>query len=148
MYFESCRHLKPGYGHFEQVEIDFRPRCDDGTLPHYPIVKWYEDLEDATSRANRSIKWQEDTEHLLEAVGFVDIEIQTIRLPFNTWPTSDRHSKAIGRWYGIGLGVGIEALSLGPLTRVYRWPPDEVIRYATEVRQAMENKDIHAYNNL
>src|SRR4051794_16672999 len=27
-----CRHLKPGYGYVEQVELDLKPRCDDTTL--------------------------------------------------------------------------------------------------------------------
>ena len=139
--------MKPGYGHLEQVEIDLRPRCDDATLPYKPIVQWYEWLEDATNRASRSIKYPPTTVQMLQAQGFVDIRETVIRLPLNTWP-SDPKQKDIGRWYNLGMCEGLEAVSLGPLTRVYRWPAEDVRRLVGEVKSAMCNKRYHVYNNL
>lgn len=139
--------MRPGYGHFEQVDIDLRPRCDDRTLPYAPVGQWYDWLEDATVRANRSIAYQQDTKQLLEAQGFVDVQTQVIQLPLNPWP-SDPHSKEIGRWYNLGLIEGLEAASLGPLTRVYRWPADDVRKLIKEVKTAICNKRYHIYNNL
>ena len=141
------RHLKPGVGHFEQVEIDMRPRCDDETLPYKPIAQWYDWLEDATARASRSIAYQRNTQQMLQSQGFVDIEETVIRLPFNSWP-SDSHQKEIGRWYNLGLTEGLEAVSLGPLTRCFQWPPADVRRLVTEIKPAICNKRYHAYNNL
>ena len=143
------RHLKPGYGHLEQVEIDLRPRCDDGTLPEKPVVQWFEWLEDATNRASRSISYPgiAQTRQMLEAQGFVEIQETIIRLPLNSWP-SERHPQDVGRWYNMGMCEYLEALSLGPLTRVYRWPAEDVRRLVGEVKFAMCNKKIHAYNNL
>lgn len=140
-------HLKPGYGSLEQVEIDFQPRCDDGTLPYNPIVQWYDWLNDATQRASRPIAYQHNTRQLLEAQGFVDIEESVIRLPLNSWPV-DPSLKEIGRWYNLGMSEGLEAMSLGPLTRVYRWPPADVRRLVHEVKTQMCSKRIHAYNNM
>jgi len=140
-------HLKPGYGGMEQVEIDLQPRCDDGTLPYNPIGQWYDWLSDATQRASRPIAYEHNTRQLLQAQGFVDIEETVIRLPLNSWP-GDPHSKEIGRWYNLGMVEGLEALSLGPFTRVYRWPADDVRRLVQEVKSPMCSKKIHAYNNL
>ena len=142
-----CRHLKPGYGHIEQVEIDLRPRCDDGTLPEKPLLQWYNWLEDATTRGSKSIAYLPNTTQILQAQGFVDIREQIIRLPINTWP-ADPHGKEIGRWYNLGLCEGLEAISLGPLTRVYQWPASDVRRLVGEVKTAICNRKYHVYNNL
>lgn len=142
-----CRHLKPGYGRLEQVEIDMRPRCDDASLPYKPVVQWYEWLEDATTRGSKSIAYLPNTVELLKAQGFVDIEDTVIRLPFNTWP-ADSHQKEIGRWYNLGLCEGLEAMSLGPLTRVFQWPTEDVRRLIGEVKTAICNRTYHVYNNM
>lgn len=131
----------------EQVEIDLRPRCDDGTLSHFPVVQWYDWLEDATHRASRSIKYLENTKQLLESQGFVDVKTQVIKLPLNPWP-EDPHLKEIGRWYNLGMMEGLEAASLGPLTRVYQWPPDDVRKLLAEVKTGICNKRYHIYNNM
>lgn len=131
----------------EQIEIDLQPRCDDETLPYNPIGQWYDWLSDATQRASRPIAYQHGTRQLLQAQGFVDIEETIIRLPLNSWP-ADAPSKEIGRWYNLGMVEGLEALSLGPFTRVYRWPADDVRRLVQEVKSQMCSKKIHAYNNL
>ena len=142
-----CRHLKPRFGHLEQVEIDLRPRCDDATLPFDPIVRWYNALEESTKLASRPIRYQENTYQMLQAQGFVDIEDTVIRLPINSWP-ADPHLKDVGRWYNLGMCEGLEAMSLGPLTRVFRWTAVDVRRLVGEVRAAICNKNIHVYNNL
>ncbi len=145
--FIHLSHLKPGIGSLEQVEIDLQPRCDDGTLPYDQIGQWYDWLSDATQRASRPIAYQHNTRQLLEAQGFVEIEEEIIRLPLNSWPTDPR-SKEIGRWYNLGMTEGLEALSLGPFTRVYRWPAEDVRRLVHDVKTQMCSKKIHAYNNL
>ena len=110
-------------------------------------MQWYEWLEDATGRANRSIRYQQDTKYLLENQGFTDVQTQVIKLPINTWP-DDPFLKSVGRWYNVGLCEGLEATSLGPLTRVYRWPVEDVRRLVGEVKNAVCNRKYHVYNNL
>ena len=142
------RHLRPGTGWFEQIEIDIEPRCDDGTLPPNNIIKtWYDYLCDATVRANRPIAYQHNTRQLLQAQGFVDIDEQIIRLPLSPWP-ADSHQKEIGRWYNLGMSEGLEALSLGPFTRCFRWSAGDARQMAAEVKVAMCSRKIHVYNNL
>ena len=92
------RHLKPGAGWIEQVEIDLEPRCDDGTLQRDSfLVQWYNYLADATYRAERPIGYQHNTRQMLQAAGFIDIQETIVRAPLNGWP-SDPHQKSIGRW--------------------------------------------------
>ena len=84
---------------------------------------------------------------MLQQAGFVDIKETVIRAPLNPWP-ADPHQKDIGRWYNLGMTEGLEALSLGPLTRVSRWPVDSVKQIVRDVKRVMCNKKIHAYNNM
>ena len=140
------RHLKPRSGYLEQVEIDLEPRCDDGEVPDI-MKKWYGWLNDATTRGSKSIQYVHQTTQLLQAQGFVDIKETVIRLPFNTWP-QDRHEKSVGRWYNLGLCEGLEAISLGPFTRVFQWPAADVRRLCEEMKQSICNRNFHVYNNL
>lgn len=84
---------------------------------------------------------------MLETAGFTDIQEQVIRAPFNSWP-KDPHQKEIGRWYCVGLSEGIEAMSMGPLSRVYHWKPDAIRSMCEDVKTHILMKRIHAYNNM
>ncbi|KAJ8605672.1 hypothetical protein MRB53_041389 [Persea americana] len=141
------RHLKPGVGSIEQVEIDYTPRCDDGTLNYDPVVQWYEYLANATAQAARPIAYQHNTRQMLETAGFTDIQEQIIKAPYNPWP-KDPHQKEVGRWYCVALTEGLEALSLAAFTRVYRWSAADVKRLLNDVRRCMLTKKCHGYNNM
>jgi len=144
-----CRHLKPGTGWIEHVEIDMEPRCDDYTLPSDSYLnKWYGWLADATFRVARPIAYEHRTRQLLQQAGFIDIQETVIRVPYNSWP-NDPHQKDIGRWYNLGITEGLEALSIAALTRVYSWNLNENIRpMLDQVRREICNRKIHAYNNM
>jgi hypothetical protein len=143
------RHLKPGSGWIEQVEIDMKPRCDDGTLPpDSALVQWHNYLTNATECANRPIAFQANTREMLQTAGFIDIREQVIRAPLNGWPT-DPHQKQIGRWYNIGLSEGLGALSAAAFTRINRWNmQDHVEPLLKEVEKEMNKSSMHTYNNM
>lgn len=85
---------------------------------------------------------------MLQAAGFIDIQEQIIRAPYNSWP-NDPHQKDIGRWYNLGITEGLEAMSFAPFTRVNRWDVAQHIRPLCEaVKSQICNKKIHAYNNM
>ncbi|KAI9689841.1 MAG: Secondary metabolism regulator lae1 [Bathelium mastoideum] len=147
LYQKIFQHLRPGDGHLEQVEIDLEPRCDDGTLIDGPLKHWYDYLKDATARASRPIAYQHNTRQMLQAAGFIDINETVIRAPYNSWP-ADPHQKDIGRWYNLGLTEGLEALSLAPFTRVFRWPVNAVQRIVEDARRQIVSKKQHGYNNM
>jgi len=132
----------------EQVEIDMVPRCDDGTLPaNSHLVQWSRLLLDATARAYRPIAYNTETRSMLERSGFVEIQEQVIRVPLNPWP-ADPHLKDIGRWYNLGLTEGLEALTLGPLTRMSQWTPADVNRLIADAKREICSKKYHTYCNM
>ncbi|KAL8648889.1 MAG: hypothetical protein Q9210_004725 [Variospora velana] len=144
-------HLKPWTGRFEQVELDIEPRCDDGTLPETASIRqWYKSLSQATEIFNRPIAYNHATRQMLAAQGFVDIEERIIRIPMSTW-SRDRIEKKLANWLQLVLvgEDGLEAYSLGPLTRSpVSWPADQVTRLCKEVGAEIVNRGFHMYNNM
>ncbi|KAH2226201.1 hypothetical protein KXV37_006846 [Aspergillus fumigatus] len=54
LYRRIYSHLRPG-AWFEQVEIDFEPRCDDRSLEGLAIRQWYQLLKQATEETMRPV---------------------------------------------------------------------------------------------
>ncbi|KAM3077933.1 Secondary metabolism regulator lae1 [Clarireedia jacksonii] len=148
LYQKVYRHLKPGYGWLEHVEIDFHPRCDDGSLPQDSAVNsWIEKLYEATRSAYRPLAYNSETRAMLERQGFVDIQEQVIKIPLNPWP-SDPAQKDIARWYNLALTQGLEAMTLAPMSRVFGWPKDDVERLVAAVKREICSRKVHVYNNI
>jgi hypothetical protein len=132
----------------EHVEIDFQPRCDDGSLPpNASLVQWSRYLLEATTEADKTLAYNHNTRQMLQRQGFVDISEQVIKIPLNPWPT-DPHERDIGRWFNLGLTQGLEAITLAPLTRVLRWKKTDVDRLLSETKREICSKKYHAYCNV
>jgi hypothetical protein len=84
---------------------------------------------------------------MLEEAGFVEIQEQIIKVPLNPWP-KDPHLKDIGRWYNLGLTQGLEAFTLGPLTRISHWTKEDVDKLIFEANRDICSKKFHVYNNM
>lgn len=141
------RHLKPNFGHLEQVELDLTPRCDDGSLPPDSALNhWWKLISEATERATRPLHLP-DTRHKLSALGFVDITEQIIKVPVNPWP-NDPHMKDIGRWFNLGMNQGIEGGTLAPLMRVLEWSRKDVDHLVQDVLKDINMKRNHVYFNM
>lgn len=148
VYAKVFRSLKPVFGWIEDVEIDFYPRCDDGSLPpNSALQKWHDWLMDATERACKPLRYNHETRAMLAAQGFVDIRDEVIKIPLNPWER-DSHQKDIGRWYNLGMTEGMEAASLGPFTRIFNWSRDDVIRLITDVKKEICDRRIHVYHQM
>lgn len=148
MFTTPPRHLKPGFGWLEHVEIDMEPRCDDHTAPpNSKFVEWSAALLDATARAYRPLAYNRETGAMLQRQGFVDIQERVIKVPLNPWE-KDPHAKDIGRWYNLGLTQGLQALSLGPFTRMLGWEPAQVEALTAEVKREVCAKKFHFYCNM
>ncbi|KAL8905805.1 MAG: hypothetical protein Q9207_002418 [Kuettlingeria erythrocarpa] len=151
LYGSAFNHLKPEIGRFEQVELDIEPRCDDGTLPaNASIRRWYTALKRATETFNRPIAYNHATPEMLARQGFVDIEERVIRLPMSTWSPHMRE-RVLANWYQLAWvdEGGLEAYSLGPLTRApVSWPADQVTRFCNDVGAEISNRDYHIYNTM
>ncbi|KAL8972443.1 MAG: hypothetical protein Q9183_000547 [Haloplaca sp. 2 TL-2023] len=147
---DMASHLKPRTGRFEQVEVDLEPRCDDGTLPEDATInRWYDALKSATQIAGRPIAYNTATPQMLAAQGFTDIQEKVIRLPLSYWRGSGGPQREIAYFYPLALvdEAGLEAYSLGPLTRApVSWPVEDVMRYCEETKRDIQNKNYHVYH--
>ncbi|KAL4751116.1 hypothetical protein BDW72DRAFT_99307 [Aspergillus terricola var. indicus] len=147
LYRRIFAHLRPG-AWFEQVEIDFEPRCDDRSLDGTALRHWYECLKQATAETMRPIAHSSrDTIKDLQEAGFTEIDHQIVGLPLNPWH-QDEHERKVARWYNLAVSESIENLSLAPFSRVYRWPLERIQQLAADVKSEAFNKEIHAYNIL
>ncbi|KAI9932072.1 hypothetical protein MW887_009578 [Aspergillus wentii] len=148
LYRRIFSHLRPG-AWFEQVEIDFEPRCDghrsmDGTA----LREWYDYLKLATAQAMRPIAHNyRETKKDLEEAGFTEINHQIVGLPLNPWH-HDEHERTVARWYNLAISESIHSLSLAPFSRILGWPLDKIAEAAANVKSEAFNKEIHSYNIL
>lgn len=162
LYQKILRHLVPGKGWVELVEIDFKPRCDDGTLQDGMLVDWWRVYIRAPYEAiNRRLDYNEGTQALLEHVGFTDIQHAVYRIPYHEWSnvpdTNVRNAEnRAATWWHIAMssngddtgGFGFEAMSLAPLCRINHWSVDHVKRLCNEALAQATDPNVHAYSNL
>lgn len=148
------RHCVPGYGYIEQIEIDYEPRCDDGTLAaDSDISLWWRHLSQATHTMGKPIAYRHDTRQLLERAGFTDVSEQIIKMPLNRWPT-DPWQRAIGECYSILLGAvdppidAISGMSMAPFSRVFNWQRGVIEDFAKRVTHLMLKNEVHVYSNM
>ncbi|KAJ5987604.1 Secondary metabolism regulator laeA [Penicillium sp. IBT 35674x] len=147
LYRRIFDHLRPG-AWFEQVEIDFEPRCDDRSMDGLALRHWYNALKHASEERNRPIAHSSrEAIRNLQDAGFTEIDHQIVGLPLNPWH-KDEHERKVARWYNLAMSESIEALSLATFSRTYQWPVDKIQRIATDVKSEAFNKDIHCYNVL
>lgn len=127
------RHLTPGFGYVELVEIDWTPRYEGNTVPttsHF--IEWAGELHKAMERAGRDIRIDPNTCNILRELGFVDVQEKTMKLNHNPWRTGD--DEMIGRWFNLTLTHGIHGMSMEPFTRYLGWTPEEVNKFVDKVR--------------
>ena len=111
------------------------------------LGRWYDWLRDATARGSKSIEYLPETPQEMRRQGFVDVREEVLQMPLNTWP-SDLPHKDIGRWYNLGFTEGLEAMSLGPFTRVYNWPVSDIKLLIEDVRREVNDRKNRVYNNM
>ncbi|KAL9103606.1 MAG: hypothetical protein Q9163_001370 [Psora crenata] len=162
-YSNILAHLDPGSGHLEHIVIDHTPRCDDGSLPvDGPIMTWWRTLYAVMRQAQpphaHDYESLASKLHLLESLGFVDIEGNIIMLPINSdntafaqWP-SGRGERVLGRYYGDTIadadGEALDALSAAAFTRYGATLPKPWAEYKWAVRAEMMKEEVHVYNLL
>ncbi|RAH50267.1 class I SAM-dependent methyltransferase [Aspergillus brunneoviolaceus CBS 621.78] len=147
LYQKIFAHLAPG-AWFEQVEIDFEPRCNNRPLEKLAMWHWYQYLKQATQDTMRPIAHNShETIKQLEEAGFTQINHQIVGLPLNPW-IPDKHESKVARWYNLAISESIESLSLAPFSRVFQWPVEKIRRISEEVKSEAFNPDIHAWNLL
>ncbi|GFF57622.1 LaeA-like regulator of secondary metabolism, putative [Aspergillus udagawae] len=147
LYRRVIAHLRPD-AWFEQVDIDFEPKCEDRTVGGSALYNWYCKLSQATSDAARPIshQFQATIDHLRNA-GFTDVEHKQFILPLNKWHPDSR-MRSIGRWYGRTFFESIEPLSLAPLCRILGWTPGEVRHLVSDAKSELLDLAVHTFHVL
>lgn len=148
LYHRVYKHLKPG-AWFEQVEIDFRPRCEnENQKPGKALSTWYSNLQKATEATMRPMAHSsKETIKNLQDAGFTEIDHQTVGLPLNEWH-SDAKEKKVGRWYNLALSKSFRTLSLAPFTRVLGWTVEEIDALVEELEHEIADETTHTFNLL
>ncbi|KAI8628896.1 methyltransferase LaeA [Xylariaceae sp. FL1651] len=136
LYRRVFRHLKPGSGLLEQVEIDWRPKCegDPRTLRDSKLAEWSQKVHQGFQRAGRPLEMDPNTKGRLEAAGFVDIEHIEKRIPFNPWPEAE-HEKEMARWFNLGLTQGLDAMTFEPVIHWLNYPEQAVRELIERVKE-------------
>ncbi|KAL4755744.1 class I SAM-dependent methyltransferase [Aspergillus foveolatus] len=147
LYGRVFNHLRPG-GWFEQIEIDFEPRCENQSLDGTRLREWYQRLKDATAQTMRPIAYDPRvTKEELKKAGFINVNHQWVGLPLNTW-LDDEHENNVAQWYNLAFLESIDIMSLAPFSRVLGWKREDISRFAKRAKNEASNKDIHAFNVL
>lgn len=84
---------------------------------------------------------------MLEQTGFTEVSEQVIKVPFNEWP-EDPFLKHVGMWYKLGQVEYLEAITLGPLFRVYNWQPEKIKQLLTDVRREICRREYRVYAEM
>ena len=154
------RHLMPG-GWFESVEIDWQPRCEDGTMntdPEAPgLLQWWRRVSRAYLVGHHGLEYHQDIERELQAHGFKEIQHNTYKIPLCGWHTTDPVLHRVGSWWNIAMSpgsidegcAGLEAMSLRPLLENETgWTPENVRRLCHEAITEASDVRVHAFNVL
>ncbi|KAG9975189.1 hypothetical protein KCU98_g11505, partial [Aureobasidium melanogenum] len=89
--------------------------------------QWYDYLAQATDQTPKTIRYSHNTRQALSQAGFTDISERVIKAPYRAWST-DPTAFNIGNFHQTALDLcfGLEALSLGPFSRVFGWSKQEI----------------------
>ncbi|KAH6880796.1 S-adenosyl-L-methionine-dependent methyltransferase [Thelonectria olida] len=136
--------LAPG-GYFEMQEIDLMLKSDDGTLTEtHALSKWLQLVGKAMINLGRPFQDIKSLQAIMTEAGFVDVVVTSFKWPTNPWPR-DKKYKELGAWNNQNLAIGVEGVTMAPLTRGLGWTQSEVNVFLTEVRKELNNRAIHAY---
>ena len=141
--------MSPGTGYIEQVEIDWAPSCDDGSLPDDSALhRWSSKFFDAMDAYSQSIRVRpERTRQQLEAAGFVDTKETMIQLYLNPW-SNEEIDKEIGKWFNLGFSHSLMALAIKPTVTMLGMSEDKIKGLCDQAEAEACRLNHHAYCKL
>lgn len=146
LYKRIFDHLRGG-AWFEQLEIDFEPRCNSRSLKGTWLNFWYQNLKAATKQSRREIAHSpEQTLHWLRKAGF-NVSHEKVVLPLNPWK-QPIHAQAVARWYNTAFVESIEPLCLAPFGRVHGWTKEQIQTTVAATMEEALDVDMDAFHTL
>jgi hypothetical protein len=145
---KSYDYLHPG-GWMESQEVYPHIFADDGSLDKEtnPFHKYMLNLDEAAMAAGKPLRIANKLKTWYKQAGFVDVHEEVFKIPINDWP-KDARWKFTGRFWRDSLIAGLQGFCLALFTRVLGWSKDEVEVYLVPVRQAIQDRRVHAYHKL
>ena len=138
--------LQPG-GIIEAQDGDFMTYSEDGSTRGSWLEKWNAQFVDAAKQGGRIVQPGLELEKWIREAGFEDIHHERLRIPVGLWP-KDKQLKEVGAFNLVQLRQGLEGFSMALFTRVLNWSPDEVQVLLSKVRKDLDNRNIHAQNDM
>lgn len=137
------RNLRPD-GWVEQVEFDWTPRSDDGSVtPRHVVSQAVNALYTAMDLAARDMRINSsEIRKQYENAGFTDIREEVYRIPFNMWDSS---LTEVGHWMNAAFYAAFEGQLMAPLTRLLQIPKDQTLRMAAQAVGEVQTKRNHGY---
>ncbi|KAI0405777.1 S-adenosyl-L-methionine-dependent methyltransferase [Xylaria palmicola] len=148
LYSQVFKHLKPGSGYLEQVEIDWRPQCEGDSRPlaESKLAEWSDKVHRGFARAGKKLEMDPNTKAILEDIGFT-VEHRTIPIAFNPWPDHE-HRKEIARWFNLGLNQGLEAMTFDSVIQWLGYPEQEVRELLERVKEDICRREWRTFCTL
>ena len=134
--------LTPG-GYLEMQDADFPMRSVDNTLIGTALWEWNMCIVEGAAAAGRPWTNVGKYKQWMEEIGFVDVKDELQYWPINTWPR-DPHLKKVGLWFQHDLLEGLYS-TRAILTRGLGWSNERVEVFLVDVRNAINNRHVHAY---
>lgn len=142
----AFKHLKEG-GWMESQEVDIIARCDDESMaPDWPFLKWCQLICETSVKCNRRLDITAQLKQWYEEAGFVDVQEVVYKIPIGRWK-EQAESQDLGRWWMENLLNGLQGFSLALLHRELDWSRDKIEYFLVNVRKALKDKNVRAYNN-
>ncbi|KAI1355512.1 S-adenosyl-L-methionine-dependent methyltransferase [Xylaria sp. FL0043] len=134
--------LRPG-AWVELQDVDGMVHCDDGSLPpDWPILVFTNLMVEAFARLGTKSHAAVFGGQYLAECGFVNIQHNTIKLPYGTWPRDER-MRLIGLYYRTAAEQFLPAMGAIQLPML-GWQPQEIEVFFARCRNAMRDPNVHA----
>jgi hypothetical protein len=108
------------------------------------LIKWLDLLKQGLQNLGRDVDRPLELAESLRQAGFVNAEKKSFEVPIGTWP-KNKTLRLIGLYLRTVLIKGLQAISLGPLTRGPKWTKEEVEVLLINVRKCLMDSSQHTY---
>lgn len=144
---EAYDNLEPG-GWMESKELWPNAGCDDGTMPaDFELTNW-EKYQDRVAMTTAPVRFADKLRRWFKEVGFVDVQQEIFKIPLNGWP-KDPRLHLLGRSWCDQVCEGMEGFSMHYFTSApLYWSTIEVNVYLAKVRNAIKDKNVHAFHRM
>ncbi|KDN67075.1 putative methyltransferase domain-containing protein [Colletotrichum sublineola] len=142
----AYEHMRPG-AWVELQDVDGQVHCDDGTMPSdWPLVRFTNHLVEAFAKFGTNSHAAVFGRQYLEEAGFVNIQHNTVKLPYGTWP-KDKTKRLIGMYYRTACEEFFPAVGAIHF-EMLGWSKVEREVLFAQCRNAMRDPNVHAYGMM